>query len=55
MYAKKEVVLQPDWISDAFKLREPEFYKLVTTITRDDKGKKHYTVTVGRCNQQRSV
>ena len=34
-----------------FELDEPEFYKLVTTITRDDESRKFYTVPVGRCNQ----
>ena len=35
-YAKNQAVLEPGWISDAFELREPEFYKIVTTVTRDD-------------------
>ena len=51
-YAKKEVLLEPGWISDDFELREPELYKLVTTVTRDDEIRKKYTVPVGRCNQQ---
>ena len=33
---QKKVVLELGWISDDFELREPEFYKLVTTVTRDD-------------------
>ena len=32
-YAKNDVVLEPGWISDDFELREPELYKLVTTVT----------------------
>ena len=35
-YAKNEVVLEPGWLSDAFELRESQFYKLVKTLTRDD-------------------
>ena len=35
-YAKNDVILKPGWISDAFELSEPEFYKIVTTVTRDD-------------------
>ena len=52
IYAKNEVVLEPDWISDTFELREPEFYNLVTMVTRDDDGKNIYTVLVGQCNEQ---
>ena len=54
-YAKNDVVLYPGWISDAFELREPEFYKLVTTVKRDDDSPNIYTVPVGRCNLQTSV
>ena len=54
-YAKNWVVLEPGWISDAFELRKPEFYKLVTTVTRDDGSHNIYTVPVGRCNLQKSV
>ena len=43
------------WISDAFELREPEFYKLVTEITRDDDNRNIYTVLVGRYNELASV
>ena len=46
-YAKNEVLLEPGWISDAFKFREPLLYKLVTTVTIDDDSKNIYTVTVG--------
>ena len=35
-YAKNEVVLEPGWIGDEFRFREPEFCRLVTTVTRDD-------------------
>ena len=48
---KKEVVLQPGWISDAFEFCEPELYKLVTTVKRDDDGQSIYTVPVVQCNQ----
>ena len=44
MYAKNEVVLQPGWISDAFKFREPLLYKLITTVTIDDDSKNGYNV-----------
>ena len=53
-YAKNKVVLEPGWISDAFQLRESEFYKLVTTVTLDDDSTAIYTVSVGRCNGQTS-
>ena len=55
MYAKNEVVLQPGWISDAFDFCEPEFYSIVTTVTRDDDSQNIYTVPVGGCNQQKLV
>ena len=48
------VVLEPGRISDAFELREPEFYKLVTSVTQYDEIPNIYTVPVGRCNQQTS-
>ena len=48
---KTEVVLEPGWISDDFESREPEFYKIVTTVTRDDDTKNIYNVTVGRWNE----
>ena len=51
-YAKNEVVLEPSWISDAFELREPELYKLVTTVTCDDESPNIYFVPVGRFNIQ---
>ena len=54
-YAKNEVVLQPGWISDAFEFRELNFYKLVTSVTRDDDSQNMYTVPVGRCNKHTSV
>ena len=49
-YAKKIVVLEPGWISDAFELLEPELYKLVITVTRDDDSPNMYNVPFGRCN-----
>ena len=45
-YAKNEVVLETGWISDAFELHVPEFYKLVKTVTRDDDSRNIYAVTV---------
>ena len=54
-YAKNEVVLEPGWISDAFEFREPEFYTLVTTVTRDDDSQNIYTVPVWRCDEVTSV
>ena len=50
-YAKKEVLFEPGWINDVFELREPEFYKLVTTVSHDDEIRKMYTVPVGIWNQ----
>ena len=55
MYARNEVILQPGWISDAFEFCEPEFYKLVTTVTRYDDSQNIYTISVGICNQHTSV
>ena len=54
-YAKNEVGLESGWISDAFDLREPEFYKLVIMVTCDDDSRNIYTVPIGRCNQKTSV
>ena len=54
-YAKNEVVIEPGWISNAFELREPEFYKLVKTVTCYEDSKNIYTVTIGRCNQLTSI
>ena len=51
---KNEVVLQPGWIRDAFDFREPEVYKLVTKVTRDDDSPNIYTVPAGKCNQHTS-
>ena len=53
-YAKNEVTLEPGWISDAFEFREPEFYKLGTTVTRDDDSQNIYTVPVEQWNQHTS-
>ena len=55
IYTKNEVVLKPGWISDDFEWREPEFYKLVTTVTRDYYSQIFYTVPVVRFNEQISV
>ena len=54
-YVKNKVLLEPGWISDAFEFREPEFYKLVKTVTYYDESQKHYTVYDGQCNQQKSA
>ena len=54
-YAKNGVELEPGWISDAFELCETEFYKLMTTVTRDDDSPNIYTVPFGRCDLQTSV
>ena len=54
-YAKNDVILKLSWISGYFQLREPEFYKLVTTVPRDDDSTNIYTVTFGRYNLQTSV
>ena len=55
IYVKNEVVLEPGWIIDDFELHEPEFYKLVTTVTHDDEIQNNYTVPVGQCNELTSV
>ena len=39
-YTKNGDLLEPGCISDAFEFREPEFYKLATTVTRDDDSQK---------------
>ena len=49
------VALEPGWICDNFELHEPEFYKLVTTVTCDETKYKTYTVPVGRCALHTSV
>ena len=54
-YAKNEVLLESGWISDDFEFFEPKFYKLGTTVTRNDDIQKIYTVLVGQCNQQKLV
>ena len=54
-FAKNDVVLEPDWSSDAFEFCEPGFYKPVTKVTRDDDSKDIYTVPVEQCNIQTSV
>ena len=35
-YENIVVALEPGWIRDNFEFREPEFYKLVTTVTCDE-------------------
>ena len=47
------VVLELGWISDYFELREPELYKLVKTIKRDDDSRNIYTVPVGKKFEQK--
>ena len=54
-YAKQLVPLEPGWICEIFEFREPEFYKLVTTLTCDKTKHKTYTVPVGRCALHTSV
>ena len=54
-YEKNEVVLEPFWISDAFELRESEFYKLVKTVTCDDDSPNIYTIPVGKSDLHTSV
>ena len=36
-------------------MREPEFYKLVKTVTHDDYSRNVYTLPVGPCNELTSV
>ena len=54
-YAKNEVVLEPGWMREMFEFREPEFYKLVTTVTCDKTKHKTFTVPVGQCFLHTSV
>ena len=46
-YANNLVALESGWICDNFEFREPEFYKIVTTVTCDKTKHKTYTVPVG--------
>ena len=46
-YAKNEHVLEPGWISDAYEFREPELYKIATTVTCDDENENMYYLPVG--------
>ena len=48
-YANNVVSLESGWICDNFEFREPEFYKLVTTVTCDENQHKTHIVPVGRC------
>ena len=48
---KRKFYVNQFWISGAFELREPEFYKLVTTVTRGDEIRTFYTIPIGQCNQ----
>ena len=48
-YANNEGALETGWIREIFEFREPELYKLVTTVTCDETKHKTYTVPVGRC------
>ena len=52
---KNGVVLKAGSIRDAFEVREPEFYKLVTTVTCDDDSQNMYTATIGRFNEPTSI
>ena len=52
---EKQILLEPGWISDAYELHEPEFYKLVKTVTLDDDSQNIYTVPVVWWNQQASA
>ena len=54
-YANNLVLLEPGWIRDNFEFHEPEFYKLVTTVTCDETKHKSSTVPVGRCALHTSV
>ena len=54
-YAKQSVALEPGWIREIFEFHEPEFYKLVTTVTCDETKHKTYSVPVGRCFLHTSV
>ena len=54
-HAKNVVALEPGWIREIFEFSEPEFYKLVTTVTCDETQNKTYTVPVGRCAIHTSV
>ena len=54
-HANIVVSLEPGWIRDNFEFREPELYKLVTTVTCDETKHKNYTVPVGRCALNTSV
>ena len=49
---KNKVVLESGWISDSFELSEPKYYKLETTVTRDDDSQHIFTVPVERCFEQ---
>ena len=55
IYAKNEVLIEPGWISNSFQLHEPQFYKIVTTVTCDDGNLNIYTVPVVQCNELTSV
>ena len=48
-YANHLVALEPGCIREKFEFREPELYKLVTTVTCDKTKHKTYNVPVGRC------
>ena len=54
-YANNLAALESGWICDNFEFREPEFYKLVTTVTCDETKHKTYTVPFGRCALHTSV
>ena len=54
-YENNEFALEPGWIRENFEFSEPEFYKLVTTVTCDETQHKTYTVPVGRWDLHTSV
>ena len=54
-YANNVVALEPVWICNNFEFREPELYKLVTTVTCDETKHKTYTVPVWQCALHTSV
>ena len=54
-YANNVVALEPGWTRDNFEFRDPELYKLVTTVTCDETKHKTYIVPAGLCAIHTSV
>ena len=54
-YANHLAALEPGWIRENFEFREPEFYKLMTTVTCDETKHKTFIVPIGRCALHTSV